>query len=69
VTDLEEHVSNSENFRWHSTSTQNSQDRVRSNYRQFLQNVRILGDDLSSEDIDREMFLVDQETLIKRLKL
>lgn len=69
VTNLDEHVANSEGFRWHAVSTQKAQDRVRSNYRHFLRAIKVINDSMSGEEVDREMFLVNQREVTKRLKL
>lgn len=69
VTTLDEHVRDSDNFRWHSIGTQKSQDRVRSSYRHFLQTIKIINEDMNEEVIDKEMFLGDKENITKRMKM
>ncbi|KAF5027811.1 hypothetical protein F66182_81 [Fusarium sp. NRRL 66182] len=69
VAELDEHVDASHNFRWHAIGTQKTQDRVRHNYRHFLRAIKVISDDMSDEDVDRQMFLVDKDVLTKRLKM
>ncbi|KAF4950643.1 hypothetical protein FGADI_8047 [Fusarium gaditjirri] len=63
VTDLDEHVRESQNFRWQAVSTQKAQDRVRFNYRHFLQTINIINDGMTEEDIDKEILLGGQEKI------
>ncbi|KAG5789435.1 hypothetical protein H9Q69_011503 [Fusarium xylarioides] len=69
VNDLDEHVRDSQNFRWQAVSTQKAQDRVRFNYRHFLQTINIINDDMTEEAIDEEMFLGDQEKITRQMKM
>ncbi|KAH7236763.1 uncharacterized protein BKA55DRAFT_679077 [Fusarium redolens] len=69
VTNLDEHAEDSHNFRWQSVGTQKSQDRVRFNYRHFLQTIKLISEDITEEDIDKEMFLGDKEKITKQLKI
>ncbi|KAF5722886.1 hypothetical protein FMUND_2242 [Fusarium mundagurra] len=69
VTGLDEHVRESQHFRWQAMSTQKAQDRVRLNYRHFLQTINIINNDMTEEAIDKEMFLGDQEKITKQMKM
>ncbi|KAF5711462.1 hypothetical protein FGLOB1_4965 [Fusarium globosum] len=69
VTDLDEHVRESQNFRWQAVSTQKFQDRVRSNYRLFLQSIKVINENMDEEAIDKEMFLGEKDKITKKMKM